>query len=142
PLGPAVESPDRSVSASLSSTVAPRAGNELPVSAGAGSRDLGRASVAGTIFTDGFAAGTPSLEPGTFKRSTFHVAETIHYNLGMGALKDGAQATFTSHDQAYADGRAGIVTFGDTTALARRTGEFWQAVGWQRVTLLDSVDFG
>ncbi len=129
-LGAGVKARDVSVAALLTSTVGTRAGSELKLSLDAGSRDYSGAGLVGTVFSEGgFAAGNTDLQPGTFKRISFRLAETGHYRFGFGVLKFGIQVGLNTFDQTFADGRSGTFFFGDSPDFVGRRGAFYQAVG-------------
>ncbi len=129
-LGSKATLKDLSAAAQLISTFSPRVGNEFRFSIDGGSRDYTGTPLPLTLFTDGgYAAGTPSVMPGSFSRTSIHLGETLHYALPLFELKGGFQFDFSSFDQTYADGRAGVYAFGDTLDFARRNGSYYQVTG-------------
>jgi hypothetical protein len=129
-LGTQLTAKDLSAGVLLASAIATAFANELRLSVDAGVRDYTSTGSPGTTFTDGGrSAGSADVQPGVFKRTTTRAGDTGYFRFRFGTLKAGIQATFSTFDQTYADGRAGRFAFGDSTGFALRSGSFRQSVG-------------
>ncbi len=130
-LGSSLRVRDLSVAATLTSAIGSRVGSELRVGIDAGSHEYTAPGLRQTIFTaGGLTAGSSSLIPGTFKRTSLHLTETAHVRLLPAlAFKAGVGVSRTTWDQSFAEFRGGVFYFGDSTGFAARRGAFRQTVG-------------
>ena len=129
-LGTRLDTRDLTLGAALASVLNTSVGSEARVALDVGQRTYDGAGLARTlVLGGGLAAGTAELQPGTFKRTTLRLQETMHYTRDRALFKAGLGLTLDRHDRTYADARAGTFYFSDTTALATLTGAFRQLVG-------------
>jgi len=129
-LGAELATRDLSIGAALASRLSEKWGNELRATVDAGQRRYDAPADAGTLLLDGgLSAGTSQLQPGSFKRTTLQLRETVHLLAGVWSIKGGLAFATDNHNREYAANRAGTFVFSDTLRMAQRNGAFTQVVG-------------
>jgi len=82
-----------------------------------------------SIATGGMQFGSDPALPGSFRRTRFKVAETLHLPQDAHSLKVGFGLGVNSIDETFAPDRTGSFQFGDVSGFGRGAGGFTQTVG-------------
>ena len=124
-LGAQVEGSDISGAVTLASRFSSVVASELRLGLDRTDRAYEATSSPGTrITTAGQAFGSDPTLPGDFERLTGHFSETVHLDFGRHLLKVGLGLRLEAVNQLYAFASRGLFTFGGTSELDSRVGEF------------------
>ncbi len=140
--GAALDARDFSGAVTVTSTGESQA-NEFRAGFGVARRDWTASGRPATILAhEGVRVGGSALLPGLFDQKSLAIGDAFQFTLSRHAIKVGATLDYTSHEQNWSHGSAGVFLFGDVDDFALAEGTWFRTQGASAGAKFSTTDVG